>query len=191
MEKWKQIEFGDGKYSVSDAGRIKNNYTQLILKSQILKRGYELVHLWHNGKRKAFTIHRLVAIAFIENPDDKGMVDHIDCNKLNNNVSNLRWATAKENGRYAAENGLYINAAIKAKERMSIIGKKYAQQNKLNLLAEVEKRKKPILQLTLDGTFIKEWPSIKQAERETKCYNLRKVVSGEYSQSGGFRWALK
>jgi hypothetical protein len=191
MEMWKDIEFGNGRYSVSNAGKVKNNLTGNLIKPQIQNSGYYLVHLHSEGKRKAITIHRLVAIAFIDNPEDKSMVDHIDCNKLNNCVHNLRWVTPCENGRYAVENGLFKNAAEKAKVRMSVIGKQYAKQNTANLLAEVEKRKKPILQLTMSGDFIKEWPSIKQAESETKCYNLRKVVRGEYAQSGGFKWSLK
>ena len=191
MEQWKDIEFGNGQYSVSDKGNIKNNLTSKLIKPQVQNSGYYLVHLHCDGKRKAFTVHRLVAIAFIDNPERKEMVDHRDCNKLNNVASNLRWVTRCENGQYAVENGLFKNAAAKAKIRMSEIGKQFAKQNTLNLLAEVEKRKKPVLQLTMDGEFIKEWPSIKQAERETKCYNLRKVVRGEYAQSGGFKWSLK
>ena len=191
MEQWAEIAFGGGRYSVSSNGQVRNNTTDKILSQQIQNSGYYLVHLNFKGARKAMTIHRLVALAFIPNPDGKTMVDHVDCNKLNNHISNLRWATPFENGQYAVANGLFKNAAVKAKARMSIIGKEYAHQNTANLLAEVERRKKPVLQLSMNGDFIREWPSIKQAERETKCYNLRKVIRGEHAQSGGYKWALK
>ena len=80
-------------YSISNLGNVKNNKTGLILR-QSLRKGYKKVNL--NNKTKE--VHRLVALAFIPNLENKRCVDHIDTNKTNNNMSNLRWATMDENG---------------------------------------------------------------------------------------------
>jgi len=89
---------GYDNYFVSNFGNVKNSKTNRILKSGNHPKGYKLVDISKNGIKKTFTVHRLVALAFLENPDNKQMIDHIDENKSNNNVKNLRWATSKENG---------------------------------------------------------------------------------------------
>jgi hypothetical protein len=88
---------GYDNYYVSNKGNVKNNKTNKIMKPFNDTGGYKQLNLYKNGKRKMFLIHRLVAIAFIENPDNKKVIDHIDKNKANNNVKNLRWATSKVN----------------------------------------------------------------------------------------------
>lgn len=191
MEQWGYIEFGNGRYSVSDQGNIKSNLTGNLLKPQIQNSGYYLVHLNYNGKRKASTIHRLVAIAFVENPEGKTMVDHKDCNKLNNHATNLRWATPIENGQYASENGLFKDAAAKAAVRMTGIGKAFSEINGQRLIEMNEKKRKPVLQLSLSGEFIKEWPSVRAVRDSNVAANIGKVLKGEYAQSGGFKWAWK
>ena len=105
MEIWKKIE-GFGNYSVSNEGRVKND--KIFLKLSYNKRGYSQVVLWNENKNKIQTIHRLVAQAFIPNPDNKPEVNHIDYNKTNNHVSNLEWATKKENEDHALQNGLKV-----------------------------------------------------------------------------------
>ena len=96
LELFKPID-GYDNYFVSNFGNVKNNKTNRILKHLNHRQGYKEIHLSKNGKRKIFKIHRLVAIAFLENPDNKPKVDHIDNNPANNNVKNLRWATSSDN----------------------------------------------------------------------------------------------
>jgi len=92
---WKRIK-NYPNYEVSNCGLIMNS-RGWILKSRI-NNGYSIIGLYKNGKVKTFKIHRLVADAFIPNPENKPMVDHIDRCKTYNHVSNLRWATRSENG---------------------------------------------------------------------------------------------
>ena len=88
---------GYNNYFVSNFGNIKNVKTNRIMK-QRNHNGYKLIGLCKNGKVKSFSVHRLVGIAFLKNPDEKPVIDHIDNNPTNNNVKNLRWCSQKDNG---------------------------------------------------------------------------------------------
>lgn len=92
LEQWKPIEGYDGKYYVSDQGRIKNK-NGLILKMNVTNDNYYSVKLYKNGGYKHRLCHRIVAETFvpINNQDNLYEVDHIDNNRQNNCVSNLRW----------------------------------------------------------------------------------------------------
>ena len=99
------LEELDYKYLVSEDGRIYNARTGRELKQRTSFGPYPNVTLFIKGKSKLFNIHRLVAKAFIPNPDNKPQVNHIDCNKTNNHVSNLEWATPQENVDHMIANG--------------------------------------------------------------------------------------
>ena len=96
VEVWRSIENYDN-YVVSSFGRVKNTKTGKVLKASDNGHGYLIIDLYENAIRKSYQVHRLVANAFINNPDDKNCVDHKDNNRTNNNISNLRFATSKEN----------------------------------------------------------------------------------------------
>ena len=88
-EIWKSIEEYDGRYAVSTWGRIKG--INGIMKPYTSQKGYLKIGLFKNGKSKKFRVHRLVATAFLPNPDNLPDVHHKDGNKQNNSVTNLEW----------------------------------------------------------------------------------------------------
>lgn len=103
---WKKVE-RNPNYSINEQGNIKNNNTGKILRPHKNKNtGYYCIDLWENNKSKRYAVHRLVAETFIPNPNDKPCVDHIDGDRTNNNVSNLRWATYGENNSRFGECGV-------------------------------------------------------------------------------------
>lgn len=114
VEEWKDIEGYEGLYQVSDWGNVKSlprlskrstsrhRGTSILINERILKQsfqtsGYKVVVLCKDGNNRQFQVHRLVAEAFIPNPENKPQIDHINTNKAENNVENLRWCTHTEN----------------------------------------------------------------------------------------------
>lgn len=134
VEVWKDIE-NFSKYQVSNLGNVKSKdrYTkakddeiihrkEFLLKGFINKKGYKQVTLYDdNGKPKTLRVHKLVALTFIENENNLPQINHIDGNKLNNEVSNLEWISNYDNMQHAIKNGL-IDQELR-KENMSKLGK--------------------------------------------------------------------
>lgn len=133
-EHWKPIIGFEGLYEISDLGRVKSlsryvkskanskmKIPERILKTGKNSCGYALVVLMKNNKRHNKLVHRLVAEAFINNPENYAVVNHIDGNKQNNNVSNLEWCSTSYNMKHAYLTGL--NRKIKAVIQLDLTGK--------------------------------------------------------------------
>jgi len=88
---------GYENYLIYDDGRVQNKKTKRFLKQFFNKDAYYLVGLYKNGKRKCFSTHRLVALHYLDSVEGKNEIDHIDRNKTNNHISNLRWCNRSEN----------------------------------------------------------------------------------------------
>lgn len=114
-EPWRAIPGYEGLYEVSSKGRIRrvhppNHHHKemlyVVLEPVINHMGYYRITLSKDNVRINYSIHRLVALAFIENPECKPFINHIDGNKVNNSIENLEWCTAAENNRHAFRTGL-------------------------------------------------------------------------------------
>lgn len=99
-ELWKDISYADG-YRVNSFGEVLSLKTNKRLKQRRDKDGYQTVGLMIDGKQKLLKVHRLVAQAFIENPNNYPIVNHKDKNRANNNANNLEWCTVAYNNQYS------------------------------------------------------------------------------------------
>lgn len=177
IEIWKDYKDYEGLYQASNLGRMRSldtyrkgrNGSIRFCKGRILKPGtdkdgYLQVCLCKNNKQKTYKVHRLVAETFIPNPDNLPYINHRDECKTNNNVENLEWCDCKYNSNYGTRN------------------KKVAL-----------KKKKPVLQFTLDGIFVKEWPSTIDAEREGGFVSasICRCCRGRSKKHHNFIWKYK
>ena len=186
-EIWKPVRDYEGLYEVSNLGRVKSlskfhctskNHSSLgywskekILKPQIDINGYKYVRLYNGDKWKYFKVHYLVAKMFIPNVNNEPTVDHIDRNKQNNEVSNLRWASYVEQANNKDKTNII--------ENMKKLGKK-----------KYPNRAKKIKQFNKNNEYIKTFNSSREASRllnisETSISNC---VNGYSKTAGGFIW---
>ncbi len=151
-------------YEVRPNGEVINIKTGRVLKPRKNNNGYLHVSLYKNGEPKQFQIHRLVAEAFIPNPENLPEVNHRDEDKTNNSVDNLEWCTHEYNMNY----GFRIK---KVSDKLS----------------------KPVYQYSLDGTFVKEWSSTRKVQKQLGYSqgNISACCRGERKTSYGFRWCYK
>lgn len=167
-EIWKPVLGFEGMYEVSNKGQVYSLLKHKILKQE-LRSGYLYVNLKHNIPKR---INRLVAEAFIPNPNNLPCVNHKDENKLNNFADNLEWCDVGYNTRYG-----------KSIENMLESRKEKSSSN-----AET-----PVLQYSLDGTLIKEWHSFAEIKRELgfNIQNIHKVCQGKRKKAKGCIWKYK
>ena len=163
-EIWKDIEGYEGIYQVSNLGRVKRVTTGRILNSGKNRGGYLYVNLCKQRVVSNKRIHRLVAQAFIPNPENKPQVNLIDEYKTSNMVSNLEWSTAKENTNHGTHN-----------ERVS---------KTLSI---------PIIATNIKTGESKEFYGSRECARQLGLThgNITSVLKGRYKQTGGYTFKYK
>ncbi|AQZ46054.1 NUMOD4 domain-containing protein [Paenibacillus larvae] len=176
---WRDIPGYEGFYQINNIGQVYSCHTTRILSNYMASDGYLRANLSVRGKVKIKMVHVLVAQAFIPNPDNMPVVNHIDGNKQNPNVNNLEWVSYSENTKHAFTNGL------------AKISKK-ARENARRVAAENGARttKKAVIQYSLDGERIAEYESIKAACRATGANDgyLSMVCRRKKQTAAGFVW---
>ena len=98
-EIWKSIKGYEDKYEVSNLGRIRNSKGEILNQYEV--NGYKKIDLWKKNSRKKFRVHRLVAEAFLPNPNNLPAVNHKDFNRTNNCLDNLEWISTRDNNIYS------------------------------------------------------------------------------------------
>lgn len=184
-EEWKDVVGYEGLYEVSNLGNVRSvdkyipfNGTISLRKGIVLKQGivqgYKQVVLCKHGKTKNYRVHRLVAQTFIPNPDNLPEINHKDEDKTNNRVDNLEFCTYKYNSNYG-----------KCKQKIS-------KALKGKLINRTD-QSKPILQFTKKGEFVAEYPSQKEAERQTgvNSGNISLCCGCKLKSAGGYKWQYK
>lgn len=168
-EVWKDIEGYEGLYHVSNLGRVKSlKFNKIrVLKPFKGGTGYLKVQLYRNNIQTNYAVHRLVAQAFIPNPEKKPEVNHINEIKADNRVENLEWMTFKENCNYGTRN-----------QRVS-------KSNKNN-----PKRSNLVNQYDLEWNLIASYESASEATRQTGIArsSISDVCLSKRRTAGGFRW---
>lgn len=176
QEIWKDVVGYEGLYQVSNLGRVKSlpvhrkvgwaDYIskEIILKQSVDRSGYLVVCLHKEKVRHIAKVHRLVALAFLENPNNYRCVNHKDEDKTNNNVNNLEYCTHSYNNNYGTRNERVMKANCKR-----------------------------VVQYTKSGIFIAEWNGTRDAQRNTGVHscNISLVCKGVRKTSGGFIWKYK
>lgn len=150
------------KYEVNRLGEIRHKIRKHMLKGRSNSSGYLYVIFTIDGKRKNFAIHRIVANAFIPNPNHKPEVNHINSNKSDNRVENLEWVDSSENKKHSYEFGTRKN----------------------------HQQSKPVQQFTKDGQFLKEWSSVSEAAESLNCVvgAISNCALGRSKTSMGYVW---
>lgn len=171
MEVFKDIDGYESLYQISNYGRVKSLWygKERINKPTKESNGYLQVQLCKKGKQKKHLIHRLVAQAFINNPDNLPQVNHKNEIKTDNRVENLEWCSVRYNMNYGTIN-----------QRRS--------EKQINGL-----QSKPVYQYSIDGQFIKEYPSIREIERQLgyASGNISQCCRGEQKTAYGYIWHYK
>lgn len=179
MEIWKPVAGYEGLYEVSNMGNVrsldrtvKNKNGLAVKKGKVIKQagvnsGYLRVNLWKDNMGSCFLVHRLVAEAFIGNPDNLPEVNHIDENKHNNCANNLEYCDRRYNANYGTQ-----------------------RQRAAEKQCGIPVGEQPILQYTTDGVFVNRFDSALKAAKAINGDNsgICKCANGKYKTSYGYIW---
>lgn len=163
MEIWCRVKGYEGLYAISSHGVVANSKGQ-VKSPKIDKDGYYKVWLSKNSKKRPYFIHRLVALHFISNPEGKPVVNHVDGDKQNNDMSNLEWATRSENDLHAFKLGLRTPTCGGTSKRIE--------------------------QYDLEGNLIRTYKSLSEAARDNgyTIQNISYCINGKTKTAYGYVW---
>lgn len=186
----------EGLYEISNLGRVKsckrecekyrngNKYYQPIKekfkRTQVDRDGYIVIRLSKNGHKSPFSIHRLVATHFIPNPENKPTVNHLFGVKTDNTILDLEWATLSEQNKHSLRLKLRRHPSSIRPGMLGKFGKNHNQS-------------KPIIQLSMDGSIVREWDCAADASREkgfTRTH-ISRCCKGLAESHKGFKWKFK
>lgn len=192
-EIWKPIKGYEGYYEISNMARVRavdriingRRYRSKFITPYVAHSGYLAVTLCKDGKSICNYLHRLLAVAFIPNPTNRTYIDHINTDKTDCRIENLRWVTGKENANNPiTKERIRINAHTESAKEKSL---------------ETKKRRggitspKPVYQFTMDGEFIRMYESACEAQRETgiRHIDISSCCRGNRGRKscGGFLWS--
>lgn len=192
-EEWKDIAGYEGLYRISNTGKVKSlervnaqnkHQNERLLKQSLSEYGYLSVGLCKGGKVKYLRINRLVAFAFIENPDPEHFkqVNHKDENKTNNTYTNLEWCDCKYNINYGTG---HERAVAKIDYKQKILNTDWDKMR--------EKMYKPIVQKDKSGVIINTYQSAKHAgiELGINQWNIGLCCRGKQKTAGGYKWEFE
>jgi hypothetical protein len=185
-EQWLPVIGYEGLYEVSNFGNVRSLDRQkyggsqlggyYLFKGRVLRQsiksghGYPTVALWKSEKQKTHKVHRLVAAAFIPNPNKLPQVNHIDGTKTNARADNLEWVKEDENSQHAWKTGLSKRPAVEKRGKDSRLAK-------------------AIFQCDLSGSVINKWGSLQDAKRAGySAGNICMVLKGQRPHHKGFLW---
>lgn len=186
VEEWKPVVGYEGLYNVSTFGRVKaiastfktkkgktyHRKTHIIKSNPDGRRGYLRAVIYKDNIGTSYSIHRLVAFAFLENPEGKREVNHKNGIKIDNKANNLEWSTGTEN-RLHAYHVLKVRKPLEGR-----FGKNHHTS-------------KPVNQLSMNGELIKRWDSAADIQRSwigAKAANISACCKGKLKQCKGFKW---
>ena len=169
-------------YTIFDDGKIFSKKSNKFIKNCKTEKGYCRVCLHSNGNIKAFFVHRLVAEAFIPNPDNLPQVNHKDENPNNNNVDNLEWCNAKYNINY----GTGIERRSKSR-----IGSKLSEKTISKIIESKKQFSKKVYQYSLENELISIYDSTHQASKITNTprVSIIRCCNGLMASSHGYKWS--
>lgn len=188
-ELWLPVPGWENYYEVSNLGRVKSlprtiphsKFGVVRIPGKIMHAsnaaGYRALNLSRDKKDTRSLVHRLVAMAFIPNPNNYPHINHINCNRADNRVGNLEWCNQSQNQYHAYRNGLRpATDDLKGAKGFTNV-----------------KNRKPVLQYSIDGSFIREWRSLTEAHNETKIRlsGISQVCTGKIKEAGNFIWKFK